>query len=401
MKLLFVTPAYVPAWSFGGVVASSHRMLAEAVAQGEDVTVFTTRVGLPENDEGARTGFRLLDGVKVHYFKCDRTKPILARALTKEIERRAGEFDLMHLVGVWQPISIGARRAAVRAGLPYVVGLRGALDPWSFNHKRLKKFLYYRLFEQKNIHFASGILYTSKSEFTGSSRFARVGQEQSIVPNGIDFKTWFPNPQAGRQWRAEAGIPSATFLFLYVGRLYAVKNLTLLLSALAPLSSRNWHLAFVGKDEDGTGSILRKQASESGLSERVSFHPTLPAQRLPAVYSAANLFVLPSHHENFSNAVLESLACGCPVLISDQVAIGESLGDINGIVVRARNVDLWTEALAAALDRREDFSITPPGRDEIERRFSIANCAGQLIQFHRLVATRHQKRINAHPSPAR
>ena len=90
MKILFVTPAYAPAWRFGGVVVSWSRILAEVASQGDEVTVYTTDVGLPSDDEGARTGFRLLDGVKVHYFKCDSRRPILSRALTRATVTSAG-----------------------------------------------------------------------------------------------------------------------------------------------------------------------------------------------------------------------------------------------------------------------------------------------------------------------
>ena len=139
MKILFVSPAYAPAWKFGGVVVSWYRILEEMASQGDDVTVFTTDAGLPRDDEGARTGFRLMNGVKVHYFKCNVRNPILSRALTKATKEKIGEFDLMHLAGVWQPSSIGVRRAAVGAGCPYVISLHGALDVWPRKQKRLKK----------------------------------------------------------------------------------------------------------------------------------------------------------------------------------------------------------------------------------------------------------------------
>lgn len=362
------------------------------VAQGQDVTVFTTTAGIPEEEECVRRGFRVLDGVKINYFKCSCTNPIFSRALTREAEKRAGEFDLMHLVGVWQPSIIGVRRAAVRAGLPYVVAPRGALGPWSLRHKRLKKLLYYRMFERKNVDFAQGILYTSRMELSECSHFARFGQEQQIVPNGIDFSAWIRDPAAGSQWRLESRIASDTFLFLNAGRLHTKKNLHLLIHALGELSERKWHLAFVGKDEDGTATQLQRQADALGVRDRVSFHPTVAEHRLKAVYSAADLFVLPSHHENFCNAALESLACGCPVLISDQVAIGGDLHGIRGVQVRKRDVSAWSDALASAVAGRDGFLTNPADRQELERRFSIKNCASQLIQFHQSVLARSQWR---------
>ena len=382
MKLLYVAATYAPAWTYGGVVASSHRMYEAIASQGEDVTVYTTDAGLPSDDEGARTGFRLMNGVKVHYFKCDWRGPILSHSLTRQVQETIADFDLMHLAGVWQPSSIGVRRAAVKAGCPYVVGFHGALDPWSREHGRMKKLLYYLVAERKNIGQASGIRYTSKMESDSSSRFARPGQEQRIIPNGIDFGSWFRDVDAARRWRAEAGLPSDRFLLISVGRLHVIKGLELAINALASLRAQSWHLAFIGKDEDGTGAKLKRQVSDLGLAERVTFHSTVPESQLRAIYSAGDLFILPSCHENFANTVLEALTCECPVLISDQVGISGDLLGINGVVVRKRDISLWREALKGALDGQADFKISTGDRPELERRFSIANCARKMTEFH-------------------
>lgn len=391
MKLLFTSATYAPAWTFGGVVASWHRLLEEMATQGEDVTVFTTDAGLPSDDEGARTGFRLMNGVKVHYFKCDWRNPILSRSLVSKIRAKLYDSDLMHLAGVWQPLNIGVRRAADETGCPYVLSFHGALDEWSWEQKRLKKVLYYLLAERANIRSAAGIRYTSQMELDWSKRYASRDQEQRIVPNGIDFHSWYRNADAAKQWRAEAGIPGDCFLFLSAGRLHRGKNLQLALEALARLRTRKWHLAFVGKDEDGTGANLAKHARDLGFADRVSFHRTVPENKLPAIYSAGDLFVLPSHHENFSNAVLEALACQCAVLISDQVVIGGDLQGISGVQIRKRDVSLWSDAMASALERKDEFIADPADRPELERRFSISNCASQLIQFHRSVLARSRR----------
>jgi glycosyltransferase involved in cell wall biosynthesis len=388
VKILFVSPAYAPAWKFGGVVVSWHRLLEEMVFQGNDVTVHTTDAGLPHDDEGARTGFRLMNGVKVHYFKCDCKNPILSRALTRETREKIGEFDLMHLAAVWQPLSIGVRRAAVEAGCPYVISLHGALDPWSRNHKRLKKQIYHFFVERKNISMAAAIRVTSQMESNWSSSFAGRGQELRIVPNGIDLGLFLRNADAADKWRAEAGIPANCFLYLSVGRLHYKKGLELAVEALAPLRGRKWHLAFVGNDEDGTGVKLAKLANDLGLADHISFHPTVSTNRLPAIYSAGDLFVLPSLHENFGNVVLEALACECPVLISDQVAISGELLGVRGVAVRKRELSLWSKALASALDGGDEFKISKGDRGELEKRFSIKNSARKMIELHQSVIAR-------------
>lgn len=388
MRILFVTPAYVPAWTFGGVVTCTHRLFREMVSLGDDVTVYTTDAGLPSDDEGAQTGFCVIDGVKVHYFKCDCRRPIFSRALTRKTRESIRDFDLMHLAAVWQPLSLGVRRAAVNAGCPYVLQIHGSLDVWPRRHKRWKKLLYYLFIERQDIRFAAGISYTSKMEMAGSSCFARRGQELCVIPNGVNFAQWPRDDEGGRRWRADIGITNDTYLYLSVGRLHYKKGFELVVRALAPLRGRDWHLAFVGEDEDGTKANLVRLVSDLELTDHISFHSTVSESRLPAIYSAGDLFVLPSYHENFGNVVLEALSCGCPVLISDQVAILEYLVGIQGVMVRSRDLSLWSEALASALSRRDDLKISPHGRDELERIFSVSNSARKMMEFNNRVIAR-------------
>ena len=388
MKLLYVSVAYVPAWTFGGVVSCSHRLFREMVSLGEDVTVYTTDAGLPSDDEGAQTGFRLMDGVKVYYFKCDCKKPILSRALTEKTKENIGNFDLMHLAAVWQPLSIGVRRAAVEAGCPYVLAPHGSLDAWPRRSKRWKKLLYYLFVERHNIRFAAGVSYTSQMELQESSSLVRAGQKLCAIPNGVSFAQWDRDVEGAARWRADLGISTNTFLYLYVGRLHYQKGLELAVRALAPLRQRNWHLAFVGDDEDGTKAKLVRLASDLGMADQVSFHSTVSESQLPAIYSAGDLFVLPSYHESFGNVVLEALSCGCPVLISDQVAILEYLVGIKGVVVRKRDISLWSEVLERALSKGDDLKTSADDRDKLEHRFSASDCARKMMEFNSGVIAR-------------
>jgi glycosyltransferase involved in cell wall biosynthesis len=387
VKILVVTPAYIPAWSYGGVVSALHRLFREMVSQGDDVTVYTTDAGLPSDDEGAQTGFSVINGVKVNYFKCDCKNPILSRELTKKTKETIGQFDLMHMAAVWQPLSIGVRRAAVKAGCPYVIALHGSMDPWSRRHKRWKKLFYYLLVELQNIRLATGVSYTSQMELQGSSLHTRTGQELCVIPNGVSFAQWDRDAEGATQWRADLGISPNTFLYLSVGRLHFKKGLELVVRALAPLRGRDWRLAFVGNDEDGTKAKLARLANDLGLTDQVSFHSTVSENRLPAIYSAGDLFVLPSYHENFGNVVLEALACGCPVLISDQVAIHEYLVGIKGVVVRKRDISLWSEVLERALSKGDDLKTSVDDRVELEHRFSVSDCAHKMMEFNSRVVT--------------
>jgi len=77
---------------------------------------------------------------------------------------------------------------------------------------------------------------------------------------------------------------------------------------------------------------------------------------LPAIYSAANLFLLPSRHENFGNVVVEALACGCPVVISDKVGLHDEVSDGGVGWVLPRVEALWTESITKLIQFRSTIT---------------------------------------------
>jgi glycosyltransferase involved in cell wall biosynthesis len=362
--------------------------MQELVRQGDEVTVYTTDAGQRADFEGAKSGYCNLDGVHVHYFKCDVRRPILSRALTKAASEVIHNFDILHLAGVWQPAILGVRRVAVKAGCPYFVSLHGALDEWPRRQKRIKKLIYYFLAEKWNIGCAAGVWFTSLMEMRESSHYFRQDQIWCQIVNGLDLNAWSRDVDAGKQWRAEAGIPQDRYLFLSVGRLHKVKGIELALRAIAPLRSQNWHFALVGNGEDGTKEKLGRLVRDLRLDDRVSFCPAVAGNRLQAVYSAANLFVLPSYHENFGNVVLEALACQCPVLISDKVGVYAELDGISGVQVRERDVRLWTEAMNDAVAGKEEFIASSKDRGELVQRFSVENSARKMRRFQSVIKSR-------------
>ena len=88
---------------------------------------------------------------------------------------------------------------------------------------------------------------------------------------------------------------------------------------------KKWFVLIVGEDEDGSGKSLIRELYKAGISDRLRVLPSMPAKELIGIYNAADILLLPSRHENFGNVVVEAMACGCSVLISDRVGIADEL----------------------------------------------------------------------------
>lgn len=127
-----------------------------------------------------------------------------------------------------------------------------------------------------------------------------------VVENGVNVRLFAPRTESKKQ---------QTKNVLYVGALSERKNAYLLVEAMKYLSDR-YRLAIVGRGSREYEEQLHRLVKKLKLQERVGFEGYVEYPKLPALYQGADLLVLPSSYEGFPKVVLESLACGTPVLAS-------------------------------------------------------------------------------------
>lgn len=321
---------YAPAWQYGGPVLSVSRLCEAQAAAGHSVHVITTNAGLPELIAGDPHTTVQRHGVTVHYFPVNRQHgTIYSGGMTAKLPELLSGADVLHVSTIWQPWGVAVQRAAHAAEVPVLQSLRGALSPYSFARGRWKKMLYYHWIERPLLQRAAGLHVTSLQEAQEVVRL-KLKPPAFILPNPMDMGDTDLSSQdlllkRGAAWRQQLHIPEQSRLLLVCGRLHHKKGLELLAPVLQALASENWRLLLVGADEDGSGAALVQALQQVGLGERVQRMPTQPAEELAGLYGAADLLLLPSRHENFGNVVVEALACGCPVAISDRTGVAGDL----------------------------------------------------------------------------
>jgi glycosyltransferase involved in cell wall biosynthesis len=164
-----------------------------------------------------------------------------------------------------------------------------------------------------------------------------------IIPNGIDVDRFRPDSSAGRSVRREFGIPAAAKLLLFVGHEFRRKGLAHLIEALERLGPDVWLLVVGSESPDP----FRKIAVRSG--NRIIFAG--PRNDMPAVYAAADAFVLPTAYETFSLVCMEAMAAGVPVFATRVGGIEDYLEDgINGYAVAPDGEDIATKIRRAFAD---------------------------------------------------
>jgi D-inositol-3-phosphate glycosyltransferase len=177
-----------------------------------------------------------------------------------------------------------------------------------------------------------------------------------VVPCGVDVDLFVP----GERWaaRARLGLGAARML-LFVGRPTPIKGVEGLLRALAHLKSDGFRetgirLVIVGGDRDERRDDgrrrLRALANRLGIDAWVDFKGPQPQTALPDYYRAADLCLMPSHHESFGMAALEAMACGAPVVASRVGGLATTIQDgVTGVLVPPRDDVALAAAIASLL----------------------------------------------------
>ena len=282
---------------------------------------------------------------------------------------------VLHTHGIWQHPSWVALAWKKRWQRPHVCSVRGMLEPWAWQHHAWKKRPVWWVMEQRNLQSASLLHATSEQE-AQSFRDRRLSAPIAIIPNGVDAVERTQNPKADRDKRTA----------LFLSRLHPKKGLPMLLEAWARVKPENWILNIVGPDEGGHRADLERQATLLGLADRVRFSGPLKGALKAQAFHEANLFVLPTHSENFGIAVAEAMAHGLPV-ITTHAAPWELL--------ETERCGWWVpvsvDGIAAALDDatrkspEELIAMGERGRAVVAERFAWDRIASEFIDCYRWV----------------
>ncbi|MCX6936317.1 MAG: glycosyltransferase [Verrucomicrobia bacterium] len=227
----------------------------------------------------------------------------------------------IHVHGLWQRPLYHAAAAAVHHRIPLVVAPRGMLEPWALAHHTWKKRVAASFIHSRALSAVSGWHATSPQEAENLTQLPPwlhapgppLPAPTCIAPNGVSA------PAPGGVSAARAAWPAAhpqlknTRIALFYGRLHRKKRVAELISLWRSVPRPGWTLLLAGIPGDYTVAQLRALAPASATSPIV----VADGAGLPAPYPLAELFLLPSHSENFGQAVAEALAAGLPALVTD------------------------------------------------------------------------------------
>ena len=238
--------------------------------------------------------------------------------------KNAEKYDVVIIDGLWQFLVIGGYILKFLK-VPYCVFTHGMLDPY-FNEdklKYLKKLPFWFLSERNVISMADAVIFTCQEEaILAAESFPWYRACVKIATLGVEG-----NPRSehylSKVFLEEHSLLKTKRFALFLSRINKKKGIDLLIEALGQLKNlpTDFVLAIAGPDSNGLQVKLTKQISSLGLTHRVVWLGMLGADIKWGAYHAAELFILPSHQENFGIVVAEALSTATPVLITNKVNI--------------------------------------------------------------------------------
>lgn len=204
-----------------------------------------------------------------------------------------------------------------------------------------------------------------------------------VIYNGVDIAAFHPALKQQRQsLREKWAIPCDAPVFLFVGSGFERKGLQQTIDAFADLPGQSY-LLVVGYDKHE--KRYRANVEKRGLSRRVLFFGS--QQDVKPFYALADAFVLPTLYDPFSNAVLEAMACGLPVITSSKAGVAELLADgETGYICNADDTGKITAAMQLLSDKTRAETMGNKAR-QIAERYDWTAMGDGLVNLYQILVS--------------
>jgi glycosyltransferase involved in cell wall biosynthesis len=304
---------------------------------------------------------------------------VYVAAALGHLVRRRSQIDLVHAHGALSPatIALGGRLL----GLPCLVTVLGAGPNGDLARLARKPLGRVR----SRLMFRSAWFAALSDELRQELVARGVAPERILVlPNGVDLDTYRPAGDSERErLRERLGLPAGAFIGTFVGRLHPVKDVDTLLAAAARVPA----LTLVVVGDGAERGRLQAEAGRLGLGARVKFLGQ--SSKVAEILRASDAFLLSTHGEGMSNALLEAMACGLPCLASGSAGgAAELLEAGRGLRLPAGDAEAWAAGIRRLLDEPGlGASLGGAAASFVAAELSLEAAADRLARAYAVVAS--------------
>jgi glycosyltransferase involved in cell wall biosynthesis len=301
------------------------------------------------------------------------------------LRKNAKDYDVVIIDGLWQFLVVGGYVLKLLK-VPYCIFTHGMLDPY-FNEDKLKyvkKLPFWFLVERNVIAMASATIFTCQEEAQlAEMSFPCYKASPKVATLGVEGNNHSGKKLSELFLAEHLQLKNKQFA-LFLSRINEKKGIDLLVGALGKIKNipDDFMFAIAGPDSNGLKAKLMVQIEDQGLSDRVVWLGMLSGDVKWGAYHAADVFILPSHQENFGIVVAEALSTATPVLITNKVNIWREIDkacsgfvendDVEGI---ESLLNCW---LALSITEKTEMSVC--AKACYEANFSIESAVDDLAR---------------------
>ncbi|MEK7276406.1 MAG: glycosyltransferase [Chloroflexota bacterium] len=388
MRILHIIPYFYPAWAYGGTCRAAWELSRALVRKGHEVVVYTTDA--LDSHRRAKPVFEVVDGVEIHRFANLSNHLAWARLFVplqfgSRLERELRRVDVAHLHEYRSFQNAVALPMMERLGVPFVLTAQGGMP--RIMGRYFVKQVYDVLVGRRILRRACRLHALNELEQSQFLELNVAPERIAILPNGVNLDEYRVLPPVSG-FRNKYNISADALVVLFLARINKIKGVDFLVSSFADVrrALSSAVLVIAGPD-DGYLPEVQRQIQRFGIGESVRLTGYLDGAAKLQAYQAADVYVLPSAYEMFAITLLESLACGTPVITTDRCGLADALrqkelgsvvayGDVKGLkeeIVRALS------SPAKGVEYRRNYVLQNYGWDKIAEGWEevYRQCAGE------------------------
>jgi glycosyltransferase involved in cell wall biosynthesis len=285
---------------------------------------------------------------------------------------RENDYDLAHAFFGFPTGWLCYRNAGK---LPYIISLRGSDVPGQIARLQLDYKILAPAF--RGIWKKASVLVACSEGLKERALLFMPSVSIDVIPNGVELDRFFP---------AETAEKSKVLRLITVGRLSVTKRIELLIDTVEILhrTACKLHLTVVGGGK--MERQLRKFVTERELTDVIEITGRMDSEKMPEVYRQNNIFISASMQEGMSNAMLEAMSSGLPIVTTRCEGLAELI-DGNGLIVEHDNIEDIAKAVKRLADDPELYKRMSTAARKQAEKFDWANVASSYIEQYRKIIT--------------
>ncbi len=289
---------------------------------------------------------------------------------------QSGKVSLIHNHSLWMMPNVYPGLIANTNSIPYIVTPHGVFSEWALKRNKILKILFWNVFQKRSLHSVSAFIATSEQECLDIRAFG-LKQPIALIPLGIEITNELPKYEKAK---------IKTIIFL--GRIHPVKGIEDLLFAWKIIEKEfpDWILRIAGPCEDDYYDKIKKLSANLQL-KKIEFLEELRDKDKEEFFLSSDLFILPSHTENFGLAIAEALSFGIPVITTVKTPWKDLLYYKAGWYIKDDELSIIYCLREVLQKEREELQkIGKNGRELIRQKYSTKiNAEKTLILYNWII----------------